>query len=457
MDNTISHSKNAKRKIVKGFVILLVVLLLCGFFSGTIRTLSTANVYVISPAYGNLTENIEATGFLSFSQTECVPDLDLPEGVAATVSHLYVASGMKVQKGDLLFEAMIQNENSLLNQAESAYQVCATELIDLQLKNQNMRITSREEQWLQTYDDYILMQMQLLEAKAQLRASSETIGIQLENDRLPSETEDPGLLELQAKVDYAEHDLAAAQSALEKAERKGVSNDARNYLIQAKKIKAEMESLEKTMSQLRFASSAVREVRALHDGYIIDVYIAENETFGTGDPVILMSSAQAGIVLSADVEEVSRSISVGTQVVIHGNGSGQVESFVEEHSVDKNGNTIIMIPIQEQDLIRLGGISRLMKTGTGVTVRYEAEDPSVQIPASAVRGSEGNCFVYVIQETENLLGQEVFTVSKQSIHVIDTASGMSSVTDDLMMDIRIATMEDRPISDGDEVMIVRGQ
>ncbi|MBR2310333.1 MAG: hypothetical protein IKA47_07355, partial [Oscillospiraceae bacterium] len=78
-----------KTKVLKGFAALLALLIVCFFFSGTIRTLTTAKVMLVTPRQRRLTENISLTGMLHFSETEDIT-LALPDGTALTVTKVHV-------------------------------------------------------------------------------------------------------------------------------------------------------------------------------------------------------------------------------------------------------------------------------------------------------------------------------------------------------------------------------
>lgn len=55
---------------IKGLVALAAVVALCMFFSGTIKTISTAKVRLVTAKQGKLEEEIKLSGNLTFTQTE---------------------------------------------------------------------------------------------------------------------------------------------------------------------------------------------------------------------------------------------------------------------------------------------------------------------------------------------------------------------------------------------------
>ena len=49
---------NAKKTAVKGLIALAVLVALCMFFSGTIRSIATAKVKIVQPRQGKLTQTV---------------------------------------------------------------------------------------------------------------------------------------------------------------------------------------------------------------------------------------------------------------------------------------------------------------------------------------------------------------------------------------------------------------
>ena len=61
-----------KKMAIKGLVTLAAVVALCMFFSGTIKTISTAKVKLVTAKQGKLEEEIKLSGNLTFPETEDV-------------------------------------------------------------------------------------------------------------------------------------------------------------------------------------------------------------------------------------------------------------------------------------------------------------------------------------------------------------------------------------------------
>ena len=63
---------NLKKFAVRGLVVLAIFVALCMFFSGTIKTITTAKVKITQGKTGRLEEKTELTGKLVFPETEAI-------------------------------------------------------------------------------------------------------------------------------------------------------------------------------------------------------------------------------------------------------------------------------------------------------------------------------------------------------------------------------------------------
>ena len=66
-----------KKFALKGLAVLAAVLALCAFFSGTIRTITTPKVRLVSPRMGKLEEKISISAEVYFPETvEIKPEIE---------------------------------------------------------------------------------------------------------------------------------------------------------------------------------------------------------------------------------------------------------------------------------------------------------------------------------------------------------------------------------------------
>ena len=119
-----------KKMAIKGLVTLAAVVALCMFFSGTIKTISTAKVKLVTAKQGKLEEEIKLSGNLTFPETEDVK-LALASDQSVTIKRVRVAKGRRVAAGDVLFEAEVSGYDKEMESLRGEYDAAQKELMDL--------------------------------------------------------------------------------------------------------------------------------------------------------------------------------------------------------------------------------------------------------------------------------------------------------------------------------------
>ena len=190
-----------KRKALKGLLIVLLVLILCYFFSGTIKTLTTAKVQLAAVQRGKLRDQITLTGYLAFSHTEGIAIDNPPSGISLTVT-----IGSFVAAGDLLFETKISGIADSIREQEKIYQEAEKSLLALERQYANLRITRTDQAWIDAYDALFTAKQNSHDAHVALEVAAKKQGIALWDGRIPDGTEDAALLSAQSAADKAGRD-----------------------------------------------------------------------------------------------------------------------------------------------------------------------------------------------------------------------------------------------------------
>ena len=192
-----------KKMAIKGLVALAAVVALCMFFSGTIKTISTAKVRLVTAKQGKLEEEIKLSGNLTFPQTEEVK-LARASDPSVTIKRVRVAKGRKVAAGDVLFEAEVSGYDKEMESLRSDYEAAQKELMELERKNGDVRLKRTEEIWVEAYDALAQSKDDLMNAQTQLEVAAKLAGVTLTDGRLPEKEQDETLLEAQKAVDKAQ-------------------------------------------------------------------------------------------------------------------------------------------------------------------------------------------------------------------------------------------------------------
>lgn len=440
-----------KKMAIKGLVALAAVVALCMFFSGTIKTISTAKVRLVTAKQGKLEEEIKLSGNLTFPQTEEVK-LALASDQSVTIKRVRVAKGRKVAAGDVLFEAEVSGYDKEMESLRSDYETAQKELMELERKNGDVRLKRTEEIWVEAYDALAQSKDDLMNAQTQLEVAAKLAGVTLTDGRLPEKEQDETLLEAQKAVDKAQAAQDEAQKKFNSANRLGISENVISYITQSRTLNEKLTAAQEKITALDVLARQAKQVTAPHDGYIVEINVKAGDSYDGRTAAIVISAEDGDAVLRADTSKIEKKIDKGTQVTVKRDNDKTLSKKVTDSGVDEEGKRYIDVKLTDKDISNLGGGAALFSAAVDMTASYRATTSTTLLPASAVRGSGDSRYVYVVNEESNALGQRVLKVKKQDVKVLSEVGSTVSIQDDLSRQ-RVAYMEDRTISDGSEVMV----
>ena len=440
-----------KKMAIKGLVALAAVVALCMFFSGTIKTISTAKVKLVTAKQGKLEEEIKLSGNLTFTKTEDVK-LALASDQSVTVKRVRVAKGRKVAAGDVLFEAEVTGYDKEMESLRSEYETAQKDLMELERKNGDVRLKRTEEIWVEAYDALAQSKDDLMDAQTRLEVAAKLAGVTLTGGRLPTDEQDETLLEAQKAVDAAQTAQDEAQKKFNSANRLGISENVISYITQSRTLNEKLAATQEKITALDVLAQQARQVTALHDGYIVEINVKAGDSYDGKTAAIVISAEDGDAVLRADTSKIDKKIDKGTQVTVKRDNDKTLSKKVTDSGVDEEGKRYIDVKLTDKDISNLGGGSALLSASVEMTASYRANSSTTLLPASAVRGSGDSRYVYIVSEESNALGQRVLKVKKQDVKVLSEVGSTVSIQDDLSRQ-RVAYMEDRTISDGSEVMV----
>ena len=441
-----------KKFAIKGLAALAAVVALCMFFSGTIKTISTAKVKIVTAKSGKLEEKLSFEGTLVFPNTEEIGVSGLSAGQSVTVRRVRVAKGRRVKAGDVLLEGEVEGLEAKLDELTKTCEDAQKELLELERKNGEMRLKRTEELWIEAYDALSEAKSAQLAAQTALVVAARMAGVELDGGRLPEGVADAELLACQQAADDADAAAAQAQKSFTSANRLGISEDVVTAITKTRELEAKIGDAQAQIAELTVLRERARAVVAPHDGTIVEVSVKAGDSIGEQTVAVVMSADKSRGVLRAQTESTDRRIEKGTQVEAGSDGGKTVTKKVTDTGVTEEGKPYVDIELSDKDITNLGGAASLMSTPVKVTVSYRASSSTTLLPVSAVRGTGEQRYVYVVSDTQNALGEQTLKVTKQDVKVLAEVGGTASLETDLSRQ-RIAYMEDRPIEDGSEVML----
>ena len=440
-----------KKMAIKGLVTLAAVVALCMFFSGTIKTISTAKVKLVTAKQGKLEEEIKLSGNLTFPETEDVK-LALASDQSVTIKRVRVAKGRRVAAGDVLFEAEVSGYDKEMESLRGEYDAAQKELMELERKNGDVRLKRTEEIWVETYDALAKSKEDCMTAQTQLEVAAKLAGVTLSGGRLPSGETDETLTAAQKAVDAAQAAQDEAQKKFNSANRLGISENVINYITQSRQLNEKLATTQEKITALDVLAQQARQVTAPHDGYIVEINVKAGDSYDGKTAALVISSESGDAVLRADTSKIEKKIDKGTQVTVKRDSDKTLTKKVTDSGVNEEGKRYIDVKLTDKDITNLGGGAALFSAAVEMTASYRASSSTTLLPASAVRGSGDSRYVYIVSEESNALGQRVLKVKKQDVKVLSEVGSTVSIQDDLSRQ-RVAYMEDRAISDGSEVMV----
>lgn len=440
-----------KKVVLIGLILLIMLLVICFFFSGTVKTLTLPKVMITQPRQGRLKDEIVLTGHLVFSKTTDIKLSDLPMGTTLMITKCNVAPGNYVIEGDVLFETKLTDAENLIDTQNRAYSDAQIELIELERENNELRLHRNDEAWIKAYDALVLAYSIRHTAQITLEVEARLQGVSLYDDRLPDDINVESLVLLQAAVDDAEQDVQNALDGMDKAERFGIADAAYQYVMKRREIEARMDQATQQIVSLHTLERSTKQIIATHSGYITQVNVAVGQNWDGISAALVMSTPDAQILLHAKSSGASRSVDEGAVVDINGRFGPAIKTTVHATGINSLGEPYVDVVLQQQELALLDTPGNLMSKGITMRINYTAGSSAMLLPACAVRGSGEAHFVYSLKEVENSFGEKTLITEYFPVSIIDESGDTVAVTG-VPDHVKIAYMEDRAIGPGSEVM-----
>ena len=351
-----------KKMAIKGLVTLAAVVALCMFFSGTIKTISTAKVKLVTAKQGKLEEEIKLSGNLTFPETEDVK-LALASDQSVTIKRVRVAKGRRVAAGDVLFEAEVSGYDKEMESLRGEYDAAQKELMELERKNGDVRLKRTEEIWVEAYDALAKSKDDCMTAQTQLEVAAKLAGVTLSGGRLPSGETDETLTAAQKAVDAAQAAQDEAQKKFNSANRLGISENVINYITQSRQLNEKLATTQEKITALDVLAQQARQVTAPHDGYIVEINVKAGDSYDGKTAALVISSESGDAVLRADTSKIEKKIDKGTQVTVKRDSDKTLTKKVTDSGVNEEGKRYIDVKLTDKDITNLGGGAALFLRG----------------------------------------------------------------------------------------------
>lgn len=440
---------NLKKFALRGLAILAVCVALCMFFSGTIKTITTAKVKTTRGRSGRLEEKIQLTGKLMFPDTVGV-NYPLSDGQTIQITKVNYRVGYTVNEGDVVIEARVANYDETMKTYQNDYTTATETLQQLESKNANIRIRRTDTQYADAY-------FALSDARRDSVSKKIAMNTLLTREKLtlPETGVPEGASEalIQAIDDYraAVQTEMDAESAMQAVERYTPEETVWTYITEKRAAEEKIAEAEEKMETLSALNASAQQIVAPNSGYIAEVLVKEGDSYdGTAD-LFTITAPETMPVLRADLSGVDKTIAQGTSVTVTG-GNYSVDTTVAAVGMDQEGKKYADVTVSEDILYAVGSVYSMTLEDTPLTIVNRAKQNTTLLSTSAIHGTGSDRYVFVVETSYSSFGNSTMTVRKQSVTVLAEADGVASIQEDVGW-YDIAYMEDRTISDGDTVML----
>ena len=443
-----------KKIALRGMIILAVVLVLCVLFSGTLRTLTTPKMRQATIKTGKIEKTNELEGEVVYPEKDEIP-MRVPEGLSLTVTKVHVAVGDKVKAKDKLFSTEVTDLEAKLKTQQDSYDEARKTLDEWKRKNGEIRLSRNENLWIEAYDAARDAEKKELDARLSVMAEVNVTSIKKVTEELVHKKGEKAE-KLYSEWQDAVKKMEEAQKKQADLDRYAVADDIWATLQTKRDAEKKQKEAENQMMKIRLLEKQYATILSPRDGYVVEIKAQKDSTLTGEADLLVMTPEGVEPVLRANTRDIKQTIQKGTVVSIPVDESGRrrVDTKVKATGYDETGNPYLDAEITEDVIRELGSVNALMKRGKiPMKLTTRTQQSTCLVPTSAVQGQGDERFVYVAREGRSLLVKPQVTVAKKEVTVLAETSEYVSIEEDLTFGWVVLYMADRPVEEGDAVIV----
>lgn len=439
-----------KKFALRGMVILAIVVALCIFFSGTIRTLTTPKVRFAQAKMGKMEQETQLTGKVVFPETEELK-LEIPEGLSLTVTRVHVAAGDQVKAGETLLTTKVTDAEKTLESLRKDSAAAQKELRTLEKKTADVRLTRGEQSWQAAWEREDGAREAEREARVNLAAALRQEGLTWNGEKSLPEGASEGVAALFEAWGQAAAELEEAGAELAALERYAIPEETWTALQQKKEAQQKLADLETQMTTLQVLQKTMEKIPASRAMYIAEISLEKGATID-GDTVVLKMTAEGSApVIRVDLSDVKQEVKPGTSISLEADTWSRPTVKIISTGLTNEGHPYGDAEITKDAIYALGSVGTMMKNELKARMTTRSQDATCLLPASAVRGSGDSRYVYVGQSEGSAFGGSRMVAQKMDVTVLAESGSTVSIAEDLSYQ-KVLYMEDRALTEGGAVM-----
>ncbi|MBQ9251723.1 MAG: hypothetical protein IJ188_03710 [Clostridia bacterium] len=439
-----------KKFALRGMVILAIVVALCIFFSGTIRTLTTPKVRFAQAKMGKMEQETQLTGKVVFPETEELK-LEIPEGLSLTVTRVHVAAGDQVKAGETLLTTKVTDAEKTLESLRKESATAQKELRTLEKKTAEVRLTRGEQSWQVAWEREDGAREAEREARVNLAAALRQENLTWNGEETLPEGASEAAAALFEAWGQAAEELTEAGAELAALERYAIPEETWTALQQKKEAQQKLADLETQMTTLQVLQKTMEKIPAPRAMYIAEISLEKGATID-GDTVVLKMTAEGSApVIRVDLSEVKQEVKPGASISLEADTWSRPTVKIINTGLTNEGHPYGDAEITKDAIYALGSVGTMMKNELKARMTTRSQDATCLLPASAVRGSGDSRYVYVGQSEGSAFGGSRMVAQKMDVTVLAESGSTVSIAEDLTYQ-KVLYMEDRALTEGGAVM-----
>ena len=303
---------NLKKFAIRGIVFLAVFVALCMFFSGTVRTITTPKVRLVTPKKGKLEERIKLTCKPAFPTVEPV-SFALSDGLTLSIVKVNSRAGYTVKAGEVIVEAKVADYDAKYKQYQQDYDTAAAQLLSIENKNRKTRITQRDQAYADAYYGVQTARHNLVDREMAMDSQLSREKLERTETGYPEGASD-ALKKLIDDWRSANEALEKAQQTMESVSRYNIDDTVWSYITERKEQQEKLEEAEKGLRALVALNDGAKAITAPHDGYVAEMKVNAGDTYDGSQPMFTITPENTLPVLRADLSNVTRTVTEGMNV-----------------------------------------------------------------------------------------------------------------------------------------------
>ena len=442
-----------KKFALRGLVILAVVVALCIFFSGTVRTLTTPKVRFAPAKMGKFEQSTNLTGKVVFPAEEEVR-VAVPEGLSLTVTRVKAAAGDKVKAGETLMTAKVTDADKKQESLRKDYETARSSLRNLEKKYGDLHLSRNEQKWRAAWEAEQEATGAERDARVNLQVLLRQAGLELTDGALPEKADDE-IREAYAAWEKEEAAWQEKQQELKALERYAIQDDIWSDLRKMEEYRQTMADCETQLTDLEILKKQAESITAPHGGYISQISVEKGSSVDAETVLLKMTAEDSDPVIRAELGDLKQTVEKGAAILVDSDSWGRTETKVVDTGLTLEGHAYVDCAITRDVRYALGSVAAMMKSDIKLILSSRAKESTCLLPASAVRGSGSDRYVYIGVRESSTFGGSRLKCQKSSVTVLGESGSTVSVAEDLTYQ-QVLYMEDRALSEGTVVMSYDG-